>query len=115
MTITLTDKAIAVEVEKDERNFSESGGYLNFNFGKRNNFGQRELPSKGYSFLCLNSKIKEQDAEKIVERWDVGGFTDYLRYLARVSTALESYATLIQSKGLDSSREYAILINRLKL
>jgi hypothetical protein len=41
----------------------------------------------------------EEEAAKIVERWDSGKFTDYERFLARVDTALASLHSWIRSQG----------------
>ena len=116
MIIHLTDNCIVVEVDKYTTKLEVSNRQLVDSWADEEWMPYATLPPGQWQFLSLLSDMDEGKAEEIVEEVVPFGrikrYQDYEFFDSAFYTALESFHILIQLKGIDTNKQYAVLIKK---
>lgn len=123
----LTDKYFAVEVDNDviDCRFNIGGNLLYPMLHGHATTHPIELDGS-YDLLFLSNRVTEEHAANIVHKGGIGTYRDYV-YASekhekldevglfnallemKFKTAIESFNSLLKSKGLDTDKNYAII------
>ena len=116
----LTENIFAVEIPEDVQNVIITDCMVCDNWADEEFMPLERLPHNDYTLLFLSKEATEDDWENVCDS-DVGGgeldektWLEWLNYETdeySFDTATESGHRLLRSKGLDPSKNYAIIKN----
>lgn len=93
----------SLEIEDDAIFWKDNSCYMGFDCVV--------IPSGDYKLISLTNCMTEQDAEKITKQELLGSWWNHEKPSYGLKSALESFQSLLKSKGLGIDKNYAIIKN----